>query len=876
MAVVKPHQALYPAVGVGVAVIKSTRQVSTSLQALTLAAIALPGLVSPEVNATENDETSFQYGHYQESKRDIGAVHSSFRPIEVESLFGTTTLKFADRIKLLLNFSQDTWGGATPIATAPVVAGSNHAKTVSSASPLLFPGSIRLDKNLNPLKVDPVTGQMSQNSQLVHTLAMASPETRKQGDFKLSYAWDEAELSGGAGISDERDYQSVFGNFGGRLDFNQKRTSLNLGFSYTSSETKALLDHEALPYIYDTSSGLRSYKNLHHNNYLENSGISKILHATRDDWGTTLGLTQVLNKNALFEASFGFTQSSGYLSNPYKTVTSVFVNPNQIAGTNGAVNGDVLALMEKRPDERNQWVGSLRYVQHISKLDAALHLDYHVFHDDWGITAHTFEADWIQPLMDDWVVAPRVRYYTQNAADFYHPYLVSHQATPGKVQSIDGNGNVVLSQLDTKKLPGNFSSDQRLSGYGALSGGITLSKKFARGVSFEAGAEYYVHAGSLKLGGGGESDFADYNSYSVNAALKVDLSALALASKSHAGHAGNMGHQHHHGAQAPAGVMFDHMLAKTGDMMMGYRYMYMTQGGQTLHGENAVSDQAIANFGCNGEPCYATAQEMNMHMHMLDLMYAPTDWLTLMLMPQFVDMNMEFRRPVGALTPDLGSVTEAAVLHSEHPHNTGGIGDTGIYAMFKLFDHSAQHIHATLGLSAPTGDAGITLRDTHGVSIGFIHYGMQLGSGTWDFKPSLTYTGQHEQWSWGAQLSGTKRMESQNSSGFAFGDIFQSTAWGSYQVINWLSLSVRGVYTTQGELQGAYNSTYTPIGPMDYANSYGGRFWDVGFGINAFVPTGDLQGNRFGFEWLQPVYDNVNNYQLPREGSLSATWSYGF
>ena len=28
---------------------------------------------------------------------------------------------------------------------------------------------------------------------------------------------------------------------------------------------------------------------------------------------------------------------------------------------------------------------------------------------------------------------------------------------------------------------------------------------------------------------------------------------------------------------------------------------------------------------------------------MLDLMYAPTDWLTLMLMPQFVDMNMAMR-----------------------------------------------------------------------------------------------------------------------------------------------------------------------------------------------------------------------------------------
>jgi seryl-tRNA synthetase len=67
-------------------------------------------------------------------------------------------------------------------------------------------------------------------------------------------------------------------------------------------------------------------------------------------------------------------------------------------------------------------------------------------------------------------------------------------------------------------LPSNYSSDHRLSGYGALSGGLMVSKKFAKGVALEAGAEYYTHAGSLKLGGGGEGAYADFNSYMVNAA----------------------------------------------------------------------------------------------------------------------------------------------------------------------------------------------------------------------------------------------------------------------------------------------------------------------------------------------------------------------
>jgi hypothetical protein len=29
-------------------------------------------------------------------------------------------------------------------------------------------------------------------------------------------------------------------------------------------------------------------------------------------------------------------------------------------------------------------------------------------------------------------------------------------------------------------------------------------------------------------------------------------------------------------------------------------------------------------------------------------------------------------------------------------------------------------------------------------------------------------------------------------------------------------------------------------------------------------------------EWLQPVEDDVNGYQLERDGALSATWSVAF
>jgi hypothetical protein len=311
--------------------------------------------------------------------------------------------------------------------------------------------------------------------------------------------------------------------------------------------------------------------------------------------------------------------------------------------------------------------------------------------------------------------------------------------------------------------------------------------------------------------------------------------------------------------------------------MIGYRYMYANQAGTTQNGTNTFSDATIVNSACGGQKCYVTPHEMSMNMHMVELMYAPTDWLTLMLMPQFMDMHMTTRPLDGApKSPSMTTPLGAAILHSAHEHTTGGMGDTGIYALFNALTENNQKITVSLGMSAPTGDSDIQLRNTHQQDLGYIHYGMQLGSGTWDFKPAVTYTNQIDDWSLGAQLNGTARFESSNKAGFALGDIFQATSWGSYGWTHWLSTSVRGIYTLQGELKGAYRGVYHQIGAMDYTNNYGGQFVDVGFGINAAMPSGKLQGNSLSVEWLQPVLDDVNGYQLPREGALSATWSYMF
>ena len=90
-----------------------------------------------------------------------------------------------------------------------------------------------------------------------------------------------------------------------------------------------------------------------------------------------------------------------------------------------------------------------------------------------------------------------------------------------------------------------------------------------------------------------------------------------------------------------------------------------------------------------------------------------------------------------------------------------------------------------------------------------------------------------------------------------------------------LSATLRAAYTWQGAIRGAFDGTIYTLSPLDEPSNYGGRFWDVGVGLN-YAFQGTLAGNQLGIEWLQPVHDDFNGYQLTRRGTLTAVWNYAF
>ena len=272
----------------------------------------LPGLISTPGHAAGQDRINFQYSRYEEGGRNLYGVPHSLKPISADVLHGSGLFSLSDRTQFSFGYTQDTWSGATPISITPLATtGGNRPYkvngVVTGASPILN-SNVLLDHDLNIIGRDPLTKQTTGvvDPRSVLVMVSASPETRRQANFGLSHEWNEAAINVAGGFSRERDYQSSFGSLGGRLDFNQKLTSVKFNGGYTQSDIGAILDHDSLPYITRTA----------YSQQIVSRNGSSILKDKRHDWVASLGITQVLSKSSVIDAGINYTHSSGFLENP--------------------------------------------------------------------------------------------------------------------------------------------------------------------------------------------------------------------------------------------------------------------------------------------------------------------------------------------------------------------------------------------------------------------------------------------------------------------------------------------------------------------------------------------------------------------------------
>ena len=346
---------------------------------------------------------------------------------------------------------------------------------------------------------------------------------------------------------------------------------------------------------------------------------------------------------------------------------------------------------------------------------------------------------------------------------------------------------------------------------------------------------------------------------------------------------------------APIGVMGEHM-HKKGEWMLSYRFMRMHMEGMRS-GTDSVSPNEVATTANplggekmrmgnlpSGAPRIMTVPgtyrisplEMDMDMHMFGLMYAPTDNITLMAMINYIENDMKLRTFRGGA---------GTVVNGEFTGETSGLGDLKLGALIRLYDDPIHHFHANLGLSLPTGSitkrgkvlppfAGIMVPAGTLVDIDRLAYPMQLGSGSFDALPGITYTARAGDVSWGAQAMGTIRLH-ENRENYRLGDIIEGSAWAAYQWAPWISTSLRVSGKSEGEIR-SRDPKITGGNPLSFAGNSGRDEVDLHVGVNLAGQTGDLAGHRFAIEYGVPVYQDVNGLQMENDWSLTLGWQKAF
>jgi len=303
---------------------------------------------------------------------------------------------------------------------------------------------------------------------------------------------------------------------------------------------------------------------------------------------------------------------------------------------------------------------------------------------------------------------------------------------------------------------------------------------------------------------------------------------------------------------APIGVMQDHRHER-GEIMLSYRFMHMEMQGMRA-GTDAIADQRVIADAPGGFGFQVTPTWMSMQMHMFGAMYAPSDRITLVAMLPIVFKDMDHITRAGGTRDDPAFTTRS-----------GGAGDLKVSAMVGLADWGRQAVHLNLGVSVPVGSADEM--DALPNSLGDVQlpYPMQIGSGTWDALPGITYLGQVDDWSWGAQAMGTFRF-GENDRDWTLGNRIMATGWGAWRFNRNLSASLRGELSRWGEVDGADAALNPAAVPTARTDLQSGTRLDVGPGVNLHIPPVD--GLRFAAELLVPLYQDLDGPQLETDWRL--------
>ena len=268
-------------------------------------------------------------------------------------------------------------------------------------------------------------GQVGNDPAKVIMSGASIEDTRTEVSGTTRYYFDRGNVGLNYTHSDEDDYESNAGGVDGAFNSADGLTTYSAALSYSDDDI-------------DPTQG---------------SVPTNTLHDSKDITSAWVGVSRIISKRALVRFGLSYTYRDGFLTDPYK-------------------------YRDRRPDEREEWTLSAGYRHFFEAQNAALHVDYRYFDDDWDVASHTIDVAWQQNLAHDFRLTPFMRYYSQHEAEFFNN----------------------IANTDDRY----FADDYRLSAFGAFSYGLRVQRGFGNW-SVNADAERYKTDESWGVYSGDES-----------------------------------------------------------------------------------------------------------------------------------------------------------------------------------------------------------------------------------------------------------------------------------------------------------------------------------------------------------------------------------
>ncbi len=317
------------------------------------------------------------------------------------------------------------------------------------------------------------------------------------------------------------------------------------------------------------------------------------------------------------------------------------------------------------------------------------------------------------------------------------------------------------------------------------------------------------------------------------------------------------------GVAAPAGVMLSHVNGEK-EWMLSYRFMNSAAEG-LLSGSAKVDNNSVFNTYL----MLPSQSQMNMHMFMV--MYGVSSKLTLMTMFNYNDMAMEM-----AMFSADQEHNHSADPSKNNVMQTSGIGDIKVQALYNVLTSKKQQLIVSMGASLPVGSIVLKgISNDVAYANSRLPYAMQLGSGTVDLLPGLSYLYYTNKWAAGSQITGAVRTYN-NSVGYHLGNEISVQGWMAYKWLKFLSTSVRAEFCAANKISGKDALLYDHYEPSANPDNYGGQRASVYIGSAWQINSGVFKNNSLSIEYGLPFYQNVNGIQSKITSNLYASWAFTF